>query len=128
MFRSSRKGNVISNSKPCLKCINDMYSIPRRLGYKIKNIYYSYDNTTIIKTNINKLIRETVESKLPIYVSKYYKTYRNQLHNYLCKDIREKLGDKLLEHDTPENNHSHCNCGCHAEDDSCEEDSDDEAA
>ena len=117
IFKSSKRGHSISNSKPCLKCVNDMYCIPRQLGYKIKNIYYSYDNKTVIKTNLNKLIREAIKPENPLYLSKYYQTYRKKLHNYLCRDFKKVLKEKLLE--TEEDSHEchHHNCHHH----SCEE-------
>ena len=73
VFKSSKKGHSISHSKPCLKCVNDMYCIPRKLGYKIKNIYYSYDNNKIIKTNLNKLIRDAIKPVNPLYLSNIIK-------------------------------------------------------
>ena len=85
-----------------------MYCIPRKLGYKIKNIYYSYDNKTVIKTNLNKLIKEAVKPENPLYLSKYYQTYRKKLHNYLCRDFKKVLKDKLLEEDLHDCHHHNC--------------------
>lgn len=86
-----------------------MYCIPRKFGYKIKNIYYSYDNKTVVKTNLNKLIRESIKPDNPLYLSKYYQACRKKLHNYLCSDLKKLLGNKLLESCNHHNCHHH-NC------------------
>jgi hypothetical protein len=47
--------NKLQSSKPCVNCIECMKQMPVRLGYSIKNVYYSNDNGEIVKSNINKL-------------------------------------------------------------------------
>lgn len=67
----------LASSKPCLKCIQNMIDIPKKRGYKIEDIYYSENDRTIIKTNINKLLNDPVH-----HVSSYY---RNNRHMYRRK-------------------------------------------
>ena len=64
----------LANSKPCLNCIHNMVELPKKRGYKIEDIYYSENDGTIIKTNINKLLNEPVH-----HVSSYYRNnkYKN---------------------------------------------------
>ena len=88
-----------------------------------------WSHKTRKKTSINKLIREASQSTEPIYISKYYKSYKNQLHNYLCKDIKSKLGDKLLEQESQETHQSCCHCGCNSgDDDDCGDEESGDAA
>ena len=42
------KTYTLANSKPCLKCIQNMIELPKKRGYKIEDIYYSDNNETII--------------------------------------------------------------------------------
>lgn len=65
------KTYTLANSKPCYKCIQNMIDIPKKRGYKIEDIYYSENDKTIIKTNINKLLNEPVH-----HVSSYYRNNR----------------------------------------------------
>lgn len=65
------KTYTLANSKPCINCIQNMIDIPKKKGYKIEDIYYSENNETIIKTNINKLLNETAP-----HVSSYYRNSR----------------------------------------------------
>jgi cytidine deaminase len=50
--------NKLQMSKPCVNCIQMMNSMPEKLGYKIKNVYYSNSNGNIIKTNLKNLENE----------------------------------------------------------------------
>ena len=50
--------NKLQSSKPCINCIETMKSMPPKMGYIIKNIYYSDSNGNIIKTNLNSLDAE----------------------------------------------------------------------
>ena len=59
--------NKLQSSKPCETCINTMRTLPEKLGYKIKHIYYSNNTGDIIKTNLQKL---EIEDK---HYSKYYR-------------------------------------------------------
>jgi len=67
------KSGQLASSKPCFNCIQNMVYIPKKRGYKIEDIYYSENNETIIKTNINKLLNE-----LNPHVSSYYRNNRSQ--------------------------------------------------
>ena len=50
--------NKLQSSKPCAICIKTMKELPTKLGYNIKNIFYSNDDGIIIKTTINELENE----------------------------------------------------------------------
>ena len=50
--------NKIQCSKPCYNCIKTMKNLPPKIGYKIKNIYYSDSNGNIVKTTIKALEKE----------------------------------------------------------------------
>lgn len=68
------KMNKILLSRPCSNCIYIMETIPQQKGYKIKHIYYSDDNNTIVKTNLNQL--KKLDNEKP-HLSKFYR--RKQL-------------------------------------------------
>ena len=74
------KTYTLANSKPCLKCIQNMIELPKKRGYKIEDIYYSENDRTIIKTNINKLLNEPVQ-----HISSYYRNNR-YLHRHPDQD------------------------------------------
>ena len=59
--------NKLQSSKPCVNCIIMMKTLPIKLGYKIQNVYYSNENSDIIKSSLKNL-----EMDEPHY-SKYYK-------------------------------------------------------
>jgi len=50
--------NKLQSSKPCVNCIEMMKNVPPKMGYIIKNIYYSNTNGDIIKTNLKTLDSE----------------------------------------------------------------------
>ncbi len=47
--------NKLQSSKPCANCIKVMKTLPKKLGYKIQNVYYSDINENIVKTNLHNL-------------------------------------------------------------------------
>lgn len=49
------KSGRLSCSKPCSYCIENLYSNLPKIGYKLKNIYYSHHNEEIIKTTLKEL-------------------------------------------------------------------------
>lgn len=55
----SRNNPRLGNSKPCWNCICSLWTIPRKKGYRIGNIYYSDQYGNICKTTLNKLSLET---------------------------------------------------------------------
>lgn len=63
--------NKLQLSKPCINCINMMKTLPPKLGYKIKDIYYSNENGDIVKSSIKNL-----ENELPYYT----RYYRHKIH------------------------------------------------
>ena len=50
--------NKLQSSKPCVSCIETMKFVPQKMGYIIKNIYYSNSDGNIIKTNLQSLDTE----------------------------------------------------------------------
>ena len=50
--------NKLQLSKPCANCIQSMKTLPAKLGYRIQNVYYSNEDGSIIKTNLNNLDNE----------------------------------------------------------------------
>jgi len=71
VIRTSYSGKI-NMSKPCLNCIRLMQTLPQKKGYIIKNIYYSDENSNIIKTNFIKLSNDK-----DIHISRFYRN-----HNY----------------------------------------------
>lgn len=61
------KTNKIQSSKPCSNCIKIIDLIPKKKGYKIKNIYYSDNEGNIVKTTLNNLKNEEQ------HYSRYYR-------------------------------------------------------
>ena len=59
--------NKIQSSKPCYNCIETMKNYPKKIGYKIVNVYYSDADGNIIKTNLKLL--DTEEK----HYSKYFR-------------------------------------------------------
>ena len=50
------KTGILCNSKPCSNCVKFMNTILIKRRYRISNIYYSDENSNIIKTTLSKLI------------------------------------------------------------------------
>ena len=71
VIRTSNTGKI-GMSKPCVKCIIDLSTLPQKKGYIIKNIYYSNNEGLIIRTTIKNLILAK-----DFHVSRYY-----QNHNF----------------------------------------------
>ena len=67
VIRVTRHGNIV-NSKPCIKCLQDMLKLPSTKGYKVKNIFYSDDKGNIIKKTLNSLLY-----KEDYHVSRFYR-------------------------------------------------------
>ena len=59
--------NKLQLSKPCNRCINTMNIMPIKKGYKIQNIYYSNEESTIVKTSLYNLEKEEK------HYSRYYR-------------------------------------------------------
>lgn len=71
VIRTSQTGKI-GISKPCIKCILDMMTLPIKKGYIIKNILYSNEFGTIETTTLDKLINER-----KFHVSRFYR-----MHNF----------------------------------------------
>ena len=59
--------NKLQSSKPCSSCIKIMQTLPIKKGYKIQNIYYSNEESTIVKTSLYNLEKEEK------HYSRYYR-------------------------------------------------------
>jgi cytidine deaminase len=67
VIKTSAMGKI-GISKPCIKCLIDMSTMPQKKGYIIKNILYSDHNGEIITTTLKKLIESDDH-----HMSRYYK-------------------------------------------------------
>ena len=63
--------NKIQSSKPCSNCIEMMKNLPVKLGYQIKDIYYSDFYVKIVKTNLHNLEKEEQ------HFTKFYRNKKN---------------------------------------------------
>ena len=50
------KTNHLQNSRPCANCVEKLRVMPRMKGYKVKHVYYSDHNGSIVKIKLNDLI------------------------------------------------------------------------
>jgi hypothetical protein len=65
--------NKLQSSKPCSNCIEIMKNLPIKIGYKIKDVYYSDNEGNIVKTNLNNLDNE----------EKHYSSFYRKRHTNL---------------------------------------------
>lgn len=77
VIRTSLTGKI-GMSKPCIKCIIDMSSLPQKRGYIVKNISYSDANGNIVNISLKKLIEED-----DYHISRYYR-----MHNFQYKMLK----------------------------------------
>jgi len=64
-------------SKPCIKCLIDMSTLPQKRGYVVKNISYTDHDGKIINTTLKHLTTSN-----DYHVSRFYKERNFQLkHN-----------------------------------------------
>ena len=66
VIRTSKTGKI-GMSKPCIKCIIDLSTLPQRKGYILKNIFYSNSEGLIVKTTLRSLI-----DNRDFHISRYY--------------------------------------------------------
>lgn len=52
------KNNKLCMSKPCDQCISNIYKQAPKKGYIVKNIYYSTEDETIIKTTLTRSLKK----------------------------------------------------------------------
>lgn len=55
VMRTSLSGKI-GMSQPCTHCLEQIATEPMKKGYIIKNIYYTDETGSIIKTTLNKLM------------------------------------------------------------------------
>ena len=63
----------LSDSKPCIKCVNELMSHPQMYGYKIDKIYYTDSKGDIICTKLTVLIHDTNQHVTKCYREKGYR-------------------------------------------------------
>ena len=73
VIRTSKNGKI-GISKPCVKCLYDLSSIPQNKGYVIKDIFYSNNDGLIVQTTLNTLINNSDH-----HMSRFYRkcNYKN---------------------------------------------------
>lgn len=82
------KTNSLSNSKPCIKCINDLITITLNKGYRINKIYYSNENNKIICKKFIDLILEKDKFITSFYKHFGFNTKKLEINiNTYCKDF-----------------------------------------
>lgn len=69
VIKTTHTGKV-GMSKPCIRCILNMISIPQQKGYNIKKVSYSSQNGDIIHTTLKALSEDD-----DYHISKYYKAH-----------------------------------------------------
>lgn len=67
VIRTSSFGKI-GISKPCIKCLIDMSTLPQKRGYVIKNVLYSNNDGEIIQTTLKKLLESGDH-----HMSRFYK-------------------------------------------------------
>jgi hypothetical protein len=71
VIKTTQTGKI-GMSKPCIRCILDMISMPPQKGYSIKKVSYSSHTGDIVHTTLKSLAEDD-----DYHISKYYKS-----HNY----------------------------------------------
>lgn len=61
------KTGKLGMSKPCIKCVTDMLSLPQKKGYNIKNVLFSTHDGNIMSTTLKDLVDDE-----HYHVSQYY--------------------------------------------------------
>ena len=79
IIKTSKTGSHLGNSRPCIKCMNDLVNLPSQKGYKIKNVYYSCTDGSIKKEHLNKLSQDENQ-----YITKFYADPKHCLKNLTC--------------------------------------------
>jgi hypothetical protein len=73
VIRTSKTGKL-GESKPCIKCLYDISTLPQKKGYIIRNVSYSNSNETITETTISRLISDG-----DFHYTRFYKNYNSPL-------------------------------------------------
>jgi cytidine deaminase len=74
VIRTSSTGKL-GISKPCGKCLIDMYILPPKRGYIVKNIFYTDTDGNIINTTLKRLINSN-----NYHISQYHRHRNFQLN------------------------------------------------
>ena len=77
VIKVSRTGINIGMSKLCERCVLALDTLPKKIGFKIKNVIYSNSDGSLTKTTPNKLLNQKDH-----HVTKYYKN--NNYKPTLC--------------------------------------------
>ena len=86
----NQRGYVLGNSRPCAKCIQDMYNIQSR-GYKIMDVYYSDIGGNIICRKFENLLHDPEH-----HITRYYRNDRLRLTSMLPMDPDHKAKIKTI--------------------------------
>lgn len=57
-------------SRPCMRCTMLLYKEVPSKGYILNNVYYTLSNDTLVKTNVQELIKQ---HKIAPHISLYYR-------------------------------------------------------
>lgn len=90
VIKVSKTGGNLTNSKLCEKCVLMVNKLSIKTGIKINKIYYSLNNDTMIKTNIENLINSEDQ-----HISSYFKNsgYKSHLIDCDCCDEDDEEDD-----------------------------------
>lgn len=80
VIRTSKSGSHLGMSRLCEKCVIAVNMIPKKYGFKIKNIIYSNKNGDLEKTSPIKLLKSKDN-----HISKFYK-YTNYKPHLCCNE------------------------------------------
>lgn len=69
----ANQGGTVGNSKPCIKCISDLYKKLPKKGYILDTVYYTDKGEVLVSTKFTKLLED--ENK---HVPKFF-TYSSLL-------------------------------------------------
>jgi cytidine deaminase len=78
VIRVTRNGNIV-NSKPCIRCLQDMVRLPYEKGYKVRNIYYSNEDGKIIRKTLTDLLYNEELHMSRFYREKNFKISLNKI-------------------------------------------------
>jgi cytidine deaminase len=63
---------IIGNSKPCAHCLDVMFYLPPKKGYRISNIFYTNSDGNIEKKKLSDLMNEEIHMST-LWVERAYK-------------------------------------------------------
>ncbi|AYV79711.1 MAG: hypothetical protein Faunusvirus41_2 [Faunusvirus sp.] len=76
------KNNKLTNSRPCVKCLYNMSTLPAQKGYRIKTVSYSNEEHKIVSNKLREMLSQQ-KQHMCIYSRK--KCNYNPLENLIYK-------------------------------------------